>query len=601
MKRKTVWLILSCLIVVALVLVSCRPVAKEEGGKTVVGKVVEKEEKVVEKEKKEVVSVKEGPVYGGTLTFAIPTPPLHFDPYFGLDEPSYTAQSYYLEEIGVGDWAANREKCPFQSTYCPLECARGLLAESWETPDLLTIVFHIRKGVRWQNKPPLNGRELTAKDIEYSWHRMLALGSGFTKPCPYIDKPKWAAIESITATDKYTVVFKLSKPDNLLLEQLVVNATGDFIVAREAVELYGDLEDWRHAVGTGPFIFEDYVTASSYTVRRNPAYWGWDERHPENKIPYVDKVLTLVVPDLSTRLAALRTGKTDVMAGIQWEQAESLKKSNPELKWVKSRSAALAFSIRCDLQPYTDIRVRRALQMAIDLPTIAKDYYGGNADPFPSICNANLGGVWAPLEEYPKEVQKAFTYHPEKAKQLLTEAGYPNGFKCEVGIGSTNLPMLDLAEMTKGYWKDSLNVDLEIKVYEQAAATAIAYGRQYEHFIALWTAMSAIPISCLRYYYPGVAWNFSMVNDPVYNAMLDAIPEEPDPVKRTRLAREANIYGSSQHWYIAFPVQHAFTFWQPWVKEYSGELYLSLTNRDAIPARVWIDTDLKYKLTGQRQ
>ena len=89
---------------------------------------------------------------------------------------------------------------------------RGALAESWDTPDPLTYIFHIRQGVHWHDKAPMNGRELTAKDVEYNFHRLTGLGSGFTEPTKAPGMIQDVPIESITATDKWTVVFKLKEP-----------------------------------------------------------------------------------------------------------------------------------------------------------------------------------------------------------------------------------------------------------------------------------------------------------------------------------------------------------------------------------------------------
>jgi peptide/nickel transport system substrate-binding protein len=130
---------------------------------------------------------------------------------------------------------------------------QGLLAESWDQPDLQTIIFHIRKGVHWQDIPPVNGRELTAYDIEYSYHRRFGLGSGFTTVSPYCTSTAYAPLKSVTATDKYTVVFKWKQPSLDMFFALMDVFALNHIEPREAIEKWGGLDDWRHAVGTGPW------------------------------------------------------------------------------------------------------------------------------------------------------------------------------------------------------------------------------------------------------------------------------------------------------------------------------------------------------------
>ena len=124
----------------------------------------------------------------------------------------------------------------------------GHLAESWEiSPDRLTYTFHIRKGVRWHNKPPMNGRELTADDVVYNFHRYFGnelTGSPFSEaePTPYTLAQ--LPVESITATDKWTVVFKLNAPNLSALMAILQNNVA-YIYPPEVIEEHGDVKDWR--------------------------------------------------------------------------------------------------------------------------------------------------------------------------------------------------------------------------------------------------------------------------------------------------------------------------------------------------------------------
>ena len=152
------------------------------------------------------------PEYGGTFTYATVLEPPHTDPRTSYVTGLVIALT--AERLGFVNWAADRDEYTFSSQFIPLEVAAGQLAESLETPDATTIVFHIRQGVRWHNKAPMNGRELTAEDVEFNYHRMLGLGSGFSEP---IMGGALASIpfESVTATDGSTVVFKLKEPSPL--------------------------------------------------------------------------------------------------------------------------------------------------------------------------------------------------------------------------------------------------------------------------------------------------------------------------------------------------------------------------------------------------
>jgi len=580
MKRKIVWLVVSCLMAAALVLASCAPAVVEEEEE--VAPPVEEEE-VVEAE---VAPLPEGPKYGGMLNIAINYCPIHFDPYY-YDTISYSLMGFFLEELGMPDYSVDRNVFNFRNSDVPEPFMTGCLAESWETPDSLTYIFHIRKGVYWQNKPPVNGREFNADDVVFTWHRQLGLGSGYTKPDPYASTANYKKIVSVTATDRYTVVFKLSEPFPL---QLLLLISGLPIVAPEVVKTYGDAEDWHHAVGTGPWMLKDYVEDSSETFVRNPNYWGFDEHHPQNRLPYFDGIRALVIPDYPTQIAAMRSGKLDWLWRLKWEEAEGLKKTNPEINSALYPRTGKALLLRQDREPFTDIRVRRALQMALDLKAIGDEYYGGNCEQttFPQTVHSCVAGVYTPCDQFPEEVQEDFAYNPEKAKQLLAEAGYPTGFKTECVLYNTE--EIDLAELVGSYWA-KIGVDLELKIYDHATRSSILYGRK--HKAMNWQQM-ADPRGraewTFQQYCPEIPWNFGNINDPVFNEKFDDMMATADPVERTNKLKELNIYTTSQHWLIGLPGEYLYIFWQPWVKGYSGEvLTQGPPNVGSVWARSWFE------------
>ena len=202
----------------------------------------------------------------------------------------------------------------------------------------------------------------------------------------------------------------------------------------DAVKKWGDVSDWHHAIGTGPFILKDFVPNSSATLIKNPNYWGHDERYPQNKLPYIDTVKYLIIPDDAAALEAMRAGKIDVMDAVSPVQAQAMRKTNPEILQIPiPRTQAITMEPRNDKAPFNDIRVRKAMQMAIDLPTIAKDYYHGTVEPYPSTLTSRYMKGWGfPYEEWPQDLKDEYAYNPTAAKKLLADAGYPNGFKTNV-------------------------------------------------------------------------------------------------------------------------------------------------------------------------
>ena len=134
---------------------------------------------------------------------------------------------------------------------------------------------------------------------------------------------------SVTATDRYTVVFKWKTPYlEPMRETLQAPTNAACLEAREAVEKWGDVADWHHAIGTGPFILKDFVDNVSATLIRNPNYWGHDERHPQNQLPYIDRLKFKIILDDDDALQAMARGEVDVMDGLTYHQYLQLKKLN---------------------------------------------------------------------------------------------------------------------------------------------------------------------------------------------------------------------------------------------------------------------------------
>ena len=173
------------------------------------------------------------------------------------------------------------------------------LAESWQQTDDLTYVFHLHKGVRFHDVPPVSGRELTSADVKYSIERQMTDQPGkFQHAYFFLGK-----LASIDTPDKYTVVFKTQEPYAPFMNYIANPWT--VIVAREVVEKYGDLQ--KHAIGTGPFIMKDYRRDQEATFVKNPHYF-------KQGLPYLDEVRLQYVIDPAAATAAFRGQQTDISA-----------------------------------------------------------------------------------------------------------------------------------------------------------------------------------------------------------------------------------------------------------------------------------------------
>ena len=541
------------------------------------------------------------PKYGGRFTFATGGyEPVHTDPVFHGGVGVATAS--VSEQLAMGNWGINRDEVDFSSQFIPVSAARGQLAERWELPDPLTYIFHIRQGVRWHKKPPMNGRALTARDIEYNYHRNLGLGSGFTEKAEgFAASLLTVPIESIRATDEATVVFKLKEPRLTALHSILITDNASFILPPEVIRQHGDVKDWRTLVGTGPYELTDWVEGTSMTHTRNPDYWGHDEKYPQNRLPYIDELRMLFLKDQATYLAALRSGKVDYLgftAGVSdivsIDQVESLRKTNPEIRlipwWDRSETS---YALDVSKPPFDDIRVRQAMQRALDLKTINDSYYKGDAKWQPQgVIGEALSG-YTPFDQWPERFKQSYAYDPEGAKKLLKEAGYPNGFKTVLNhFGEFDLSYTELAAE---YFR-AIGVDVEIRVLDRASFIPLVMEGTMEGMAMTiqgwnipWGAAGA-----LRFRMHSTSdWNLHKFKDAEVDAKIEAAEAAATMEEQLRLASELDMKLIEQHWYVWGPKAGKFMAVQPWVKGYNGEVHLGPQNRLPIFARLWIDSELK--------
>jgi len=601
--------------VAALILASCAPAAPPEekpAPPTEEKPAPPKEEKpAVEKpsppeEEAEMVKVRltkadgtvveksvEKPRYGGVFNMCWTREPLLFDDALG--HPYFATTTFLTHDVVLqGNWArgpAGTGEAGWALMVWPeIENLRGGVVDTWERPDEDTLVYHIRQGIHFHNKPPTNGRELTADDVAFSLNRLWTLKTSIYLANPYI--------ESIEATDKWTVVVK-SQPGQM---GVIYRYSSQYpkMMPRDAIEYYGDMNNWENEIGSGPYTIVDYVSGSSATLKRFPDYWDYDPVHPENQLPYLDTVKYLIIPDVSTRLAALRTARIDWLTGVLWEDADSLAKTNPELKHTEVPSQmppAIMWRVDRPELPFHDIKVRQALFMAVDHEAIAKEFYGGHATvhDFPALDIPEFSAFYIKLEDRAPIVQKMYGYHPDEAKQMLAEAGYPNGFKMNVVCYTAQV---DLLSIIKDYFS-KVGVDLQIDVKEYGAYASIGQKKQYDVYMS-----SSYPVAPEQFSRDriGNVDNYSMIADPKIEEAYGGVKANFfDAAKKAEFYRQIHPHMLEQAYYLVLPGPSDSTFWQPWLKAYAGERYVGTWAKEFnFPQWIWLDQDLKEKMTGRK-
>ncbi|MBI4188126.1 MAG: ABC transporter substrate-binding protein, partial [Chloroflexi bacterium] len=497
---------------------------------------------------------------------------------------------------GTGEWEG-------VVSIAPLTFKTGIVAESWTVPDDQTIIYKIRKGIHFGLNPKseasrlVNGRELTADDLVYSTMRLFEDIPGSALRAR-LQKFEWPV--SARALDKYTVEFK-SQPG---YTTSLLFTTGDWVtlIAQEVVKKYGDLKDWKVTVGTGPYMIVDYVAGSSATFIRNPNYWMKDPFFPENQLPYPDGVKYVRVTDMSTIVAGFRTGKIDNISRtmISEDDMQSLLKTRPDMKYLRTfeyRPFSLGLRVDNPQLPWYNLNVRRALSMAIDREAILKDYYAGYGEMMvgPVAPYKEFIGMYTPLAEQSESVKELYKYQPEKAKKLLAEAGYPNGFKMEVVSSSQS--DIDLLSAVKFYLA-KVGVDVQIKVVEDAVFTGMQSGRAITQ--AGWERYSAhLPYVFEKWNVPaGTPSGWAEMKDPKIVELSNTVLTKymVNEMAVWPMMKEFFKYTLEQSWYIIMPGANKYLPWQPWVKGYSGEQMTGYGEYQAQAKYLWIDQALKKSM-----
>ncbi len=322
-------------------------------------------------------------------------------------------------------------------------------------------------------------------------------------------------------------------------------------------------------------------------------------------LPYIDKLRALVLLEPATRLAALRSGRVEVNALLgnsqisNIDQSESLKRTNPDIVLSPySYRSETSFGLNQRKTPMNNIRVRHALQMALDLETINKTYWQGWADITPQgFLGPAMVGYVTPFEQWPEEIKQFYRYDPAGAEKLLDEAGYPRG---SVGIRfSTTLEPISVWDHS--YFELAIEffgrIGVEVKMINTDGANWAARVREHEYdgLISYISGYENHPSALLQFVSTS-GWNPTGAQDPEMDRLWAAAQNATTLEEHQRLVREADMYATKNHWILwggRVPQFHAH---QPWVKGYNGESDIGDSDRTVVFSRLWIDQELKKEM-----
>lgn len=403
------------------------------------------------------------------------------------------------------------------------------LATSWETSeDAFTWTFYLRKGVKFHDGTPFN-----ADAVVFNFERWMYEDN----PYHHGDFAYWqymfggfpGVVKSVKAIDEYTVQFELNQPQAPFLNNL---AMPNFAIASPAaIKKYG--EDYgNHPVGTGPFILQSWKRDDTMVLVRNENYWG--------EGPYLDKVIFRVIPDNSARLMELQAGTVDIIDGVNPIDVESIK-ADPNLQLILRPSMNVGYlAMNFDKKPFDDVRIRRAINHAINKEAIVEAFYGDLGIPAKNPMPPSIWGYNDAIEDY--------EYNPEKAKQLLAEAGYPNGFKTELWAMPNPRPyFVQPRPIAEAMQADLAAIGIKAKIVTYDWATYLDKTENGEHPMAMlgWTGDNGDPDNFLYVLLDkdqatkGSAGNISFYRSDELHEVLIEAQMSPDHEKRVELYKRA--------------------------------------------------------------
>jgi peptide/nickel transport system substrate-binding protein len=428
MANRKIWTILGITIILAMILGSCAtPTAApvvEVIRETVVA-IETVEVPVVETiiQTVEVPAEPESPQPQGTLRVAISTFPNTLDAPITAEQQARNAARPIFDSLL---WVNEEGE---------IEPA---LAESWEiSDDGLEYIFHLREGVTFHNGEPFN-----ADSVVFSWNR-------YTNP-DLAWNERWRMADKVEKVDDLTVKITTTEPKPLLLRTIASHHWS--IVPPGYFEEVGEVEFGNSPVGTGPFMFVEQVTGDHITYKANPNYW-------KEGYPKIETLIFRPIPESATRVAAIQTGEVDIVGRLSAEEAQSLLGAPgvQVIRYPVTRVYYIAFNNMTSGvgQPTEDPLVRQAMNYAVDVQAIIDALFDGYfkvSTGFVATGEMGYGAV------------EPFGYDPDKARELLAEAGYPNGFSMGFACPAGAYPHFEeVCEAVQAYLAEvGIETDLEI-------------------------------------------------------------------------------------------------------------------------------------------
>ena len=450
--------------------------------------------------------------------------------------------------------------------------APDLALKALVSADGRTYTIALRPDVRWESRPPVNGRELVATDVKHSLERAL-------RKSPYA--PLLGPVERIDAPDRRTVRVHLADSFAPFVHSLAEPWSA--IMPPEVEDRPGDLKATESLIGCGPFMLERYEPGVKAVFSRNPTYHARD-------LPYLDKVEWLFIKDRSMQLALFRAGQVDLPyhdARVPRSEVSALQRASPGFPVASWDGLAVrSLAMRTDRPPFNDVRVRRALSLAVNRKTWVAEHLDGEGaedhGPVPSAMRQ-----WTLAARQLGEGARYLEHDPALARKLLAEAGFAAGLKAKC----TNWPGYgpEYVEDLERLARDLRRVGVELQIVNEEHGQYIRgsfLGRFDETSwgpSSMFTEVDGYLYSALR---SGQAGNRSHVADVPLDVMLEAQRRIISTSARKQIIDEIQRRAAAQVYYVYTPYPRTVSSWAPRVRNYGPK---NSFDRGAQLEVVWLD------------
>ena len=382
---------------------------------------------------------------------------------------------------------------------------RGALAESWQMKGT-KLQFKLRKSIRFHDGTPFS-----SKDVIASFKRILTDKQS-------LQAPNLENIKEMDAPDDLTVVLTLKKADANALEDI----NSRVVMKQWVAEKMGEADN--PPIGTGPFKFVSWDRSGQFVIRRNENYWGQPAK--------IDEVIYKNIQEDAARIAALEAGQADIISNLPPHEVERLK-SNPRLRVQPVQGLRPIFLVLSPAyKPLDNPKVRRAMTHAIDRDRIIKLVLEGNAYPLRGLLGPQVFG-------YDPEA-RAYPYDPEKAKQLLVEAGFSNGFEIDYYSPTGRYPKDREVAQVIVEQLSKVGIKANLKTPEWSIFNTDYKNGKYAFYLTGRGSLTDADTLFQQYFRTGMTKRVLGYSNPKLDEILDAEQQMFDVKKREKLLWEAH-------------------------------------------------------------